>query len=301
MDRGAAGGSGGGSSLPRGGGGPSFGHSRGPAQTGGEADLNHTCDCPRCVVHYETCIQSLMAQVQDLRTQNLELQRSQQELSQTVAAAAGISQSYGDRMTQILSTLAKFDAVVQGYRQNSRAVATSVADHPKMSNSNTAKWFSAVEMLATRHATVASRIDAWNQRYTTPTEPVTVVSPLPSAPPPVPDPVLAARRAPMGAPSGSSGGGCVLPFSVHVSHDCIHHPNTCPDSGWAKGGEEHHEHTHPQELSSWRELPKNRRNLTSPSGGRCLRARSTPRSQGPVHRFRGELLFVGEHQSPQKK
>ena len=56
-----------------------------------------------------------MAQVKDLRTQNLELQRSHQELSQAVASTAGISQSYRDRMTQILSTLAKFDAAVQGY------------------------------------------------------------------------------------------------------------------------------------------------------------------------------------------
>ena len=56
-----------------------------------------------------------MAQVKDLRTQNLELQRSHQELSQAVASTVGISQSYGDRMTQILSTLAKFNAAVQGY------------------------------------------------------------------------------------------------------------------------------------------------------------------------------------------
>ena len=56
-----------------------------------------------------------MAQVKDLRTQNLELQRCHQELSQAVASTVGISQSYGDRMTQILSTLAKFDAAVQGY------------------------------------------------------------------------------------------------------------------------------------------------------------------------------------------
>ena len=61
-----------------------------------------------------------MAQVQDLRTQNLELQRSQQELSQAVASTAGISQSYADRMTQILSTLAAFDAVVQGCQVDSR-------------------------------------------------------------------------------------------------------------------------------------------------------------------------------------
>ena len=50
-------------------------------------------------------VQSLMAQVKDLRTQNLELQRSHQELSQAVASTVGISQSYGDRMTQILSKL----------------------------------------------------------------------------------------------------------------------------------------------------------------------------------------------------
>ena len=43
-----------------------------------------------------------MAQVRDLRTQNPELQRSHQELSPAVASTAGISQSYGDWMTQIL-------------------------------------------------------------------------------------------------------------------------------------------------------------------------------------------------------
>ena len=48
-------------------------------------------------MHYETCIQSLMAQVQDLRAQNLELQRSQQEPYQALASTAGITQSYGDR------------------------------------------------------------------------------------------------------------------------------------------------------------------------------------------------------------
>ena len=55
-----------------------------------------------------------MAQVKDLRTQNLELQHSHQELSLAVASTVGISQSYGGRITQILSTLAKFDAAVQG-------------------------------------------------------------------------------------------------------------------------------------------------------------------------------------------
>ena len=166
---GAAGGGGGGSSPPRGGEGPSFRHFGGPSPTRWEDDLQHTCGCPRCVVHYETCMQSLMAQVKDLRIQNLELQRSHQELSQAVASTAGISQSYGDRMTQILSTLAKFDAVVQGYRRDSKVMEASVADHLKMSNSNggvtrserlhCAKALSCVavvvESLATRYAAVA--------------------------------------------------------------------------------------------------------------------------------------------------
>ena len=118
-----------------------------------------------------------MAQVKDLPTQNLELQPSHQKLSQAVASAPGISQSYGDRMTQILSTLAKFDAGVQGYRRDSKVMEASVADHLKMSNTNTAKCFSAVELLAMRYAAVASRIDAWDHWYSTPAEPVTVVLP----------------------------------------------------------------------------------------------------------------------------
>ena len=56
--------------------------------------MKHNSDRPTRVVHYETCIRSLMAQVQDLRTQSLELQRSQQELIQAAATAAGIRQSY---------------------------------------------------------------------------------------------------------------------------------------------------------------------------------------------------------------
>ena len=137
-------------------------------------------------------------------------------------------------------------AAVQGYRRDSKVVEASVADHLKMSNGNTAKCFSAVESLATRYVAVASRIDVWDHRYSTPAEPVTVVLPPPSAPPPVPDPTPAAPTAPMGAPPQSSGGGCVLPFSVHPSHDCIYHPNACRDSGWLRGGGEHHEHPHPQ-------------------------------------------------------
>ena len=261
---GAAGGGGGGSSPPRGRGCPSVRHSGGPTPTRGEEDLQHTCGCPRRVVHYETCIQSLMAQVKDLRTQNLGLQRSHQELYQAVASTVGISQSYGDRMTQILSTLAKFDAAVQGYRRDSKVVENSVADHHKMSNGNTAECFSAVESLATRYAAVASRIDAWDHWYSTPAEPVTVVLPPPSAPPLFPDPTPAAPTAPMGARSGSSGGGCVLPFSDHPSHDCIYHPNACPDSGWPRGGEEHHEHPHPQEPTSWRGIAEKQKEPAVP-------------------------------------
>ena len=189
------------------------------------------------MVHYETCIQTLTAQVKDLRTQNLELQRSHQELSQAVASTVGISQSYKDQMSQTLTTLATFDAAVQGYRRDLKVMEASVADHLKMSNGNTAKCFSAVESLATRYAAVASRIDAWDHWYSTPAEPVTVVLLPPLAPPLVSDPEPAAPTSPMGAPSGSSGGGCVVPFSVHPSHDCIYHQNACPDSGWPRGGE----------------------------------------------------------------
>ena len=122
-----------------------------------------------------------------------------------MASTVGISQAYGDRMTQVLSTLAKFDAAVQGYQRDSKVVEASVADHLKMSNGNSAKCFSAVESFATRYAAIASRIDAWDHWYSTPAEPVTVVLPPPSAPPPVSDPEPAAPTVPMGAPSGSSG------------------------------------------------------------------------------------------------
>ena len=205
-----------------------------------------------------------MAQVKDLRTQNLELRRSHQELSQAVASTAGISQSYGDRMTEILSALAKFDAAVEGYRRDSKVVEASVADRLKTSNGHTAKCFSAVESLATRYAAVASRMDAWDHWYSTPAEPVTVVLPPPSAPPPVSGPEPAAPTAPMGAPSGSSGGGCVLPLSVHPSHDCIYHPNACPVSRWPREGEEHHEHPHPQEPTSWREIAEKQKEPAIP-------------------------------------
>ena len=284
---GPAGEDGGGSSPPRGGGGPSFGHSGGPTPTRGKEGLQHTCGCPPCVVHYETRIQSLMAQVKDLRAQNLELQRSNQELSQAVASTAGISQSYGDRMTQIFSTLAKFDAAVQGYRRDSKVVEASVADHPKMSNGNTAKCFKAVESLATRYAPVASRIDAWDHWYSRPAERVTVVLPPPLAPPPVSGPESAAPTAPMNAPCRSSGGWCVLSFSVHPSHDCIYHPNACRDPGGRGGGKNTTNTPTRKNLHCGGESPKSRRNLLFPSGGRRLRAKNTPRSlraPGPMKR-----------------
>ena len=128
-----------------------------PLAGGGEVGLKHTCDCPRCMLHYETCIQSSMAQVCDLQSKNQELQRSHQELSQEVAAVAGISQSYGAGIAQILSTLAKHDEVVRGYQRQSKAMLANVANHLKMSNN---KCFRAVETLAKHFATVASRLDA---------------------------------------------------------------------------------------------------------------------------------------------
>ena len=82
-----------------------------------------------------------------------------------------------------------------------------MSDPLKMSNINTAKCFSAVETLATRYAAVVSRIDVSDLWYATPEEPVTLVVPLTSAPPPVSDPEPAAPTVPMGAPSGPSGSG----------------------------------------------------------------------------------------------
>ena len=70
-----------------------------PLKHGGRLNSSTPVAVPGFVVHYEMCIQSLIPQVQDLRAGNLELQRSQQELSQAVGSTTGISQSYGDRMT----------------------------------------------------------------------------------------------------------------------------------------------------------------------------------------------------------
>ena len=71
----------------------------------------------------------------------------------------------------------------------------------------------------------------------------------------------AAIMAPMGALSGSSRGGCVLPLSDHQCHDCIYQPNACLDSGWPKGGEEHHEHIYLEEPTSRREPTKKQKEL----------------------------------------
>ena len=66
---------------------------------------------------------------------------------------------------------------------------------------------------------------------------------------------------------------CVLPFSVHPSHDCIYHPNACPDSGWPRGGEEHHEHPHPQEPTSWRGIAEKQKERAVPEW------RATPKGE----------------------
>ena len=288
---GAAGGGGDGSLPPRWGGGPSTHHHGGPPRARGAADLKHTCDCPRCVVHFETCIQALTAQVRDLQAQSQELQRSHRELSQAVAAVTGISQSYRDRMSQILSTLAKQEEVVRGYQRESKGVAAGVADHLKMSNSNTAKCFRALETLAARCDALTSRLDEWDRWYATPTEPPVRVPPPPSTAPPVPEPTTA-PTAPMGAPSGSSGGGCPIPFSGHPSHDCIYHPHACVDSGWPRGEEERHTHTpttRSQQLLRGGEPRINKKKPRSPNGGRRQGVNNPPwslRLLTPVRRGR---------------
>ena len=290
---GDAGGGGGGSSPPRCGQGPSFRHSGGPAPTREEAELKHSCGCPRCGVHYETCIQALMSQVQDLRTQNLELQRSKQELSQAVATTAGISQSYGDRMTPILCTLAQFHAVVQGYQQDSKAMEASVSEHLKMSNSNTAKCFSAVETLATRYAAVASRIDAWAHWYSMPVAPDTVV--LPRHWHLRPFLILNRRR-------------LRRPWAHHPVHPVVVVPFLSPSTRPAiastigtlvqilggQGGQRNTTNSPiTKNLLRGGEPPKSRKNLLSPSGGRHLRVGKPQGAYRPVAQCGGQHLFVG--------
>ena len=128
-------------------------------------------------MHYQTCIPSLMAQVRDLQYKNQELQRSHQEPALAVGAVAGILQSYGDCMTQILSIQAEQDALVRDYHRESKDMASSMADHLKMSNHNTAQCVGAVEALGKIFATVASRLDGWDRCYATPTGTLVVVLP----------------------------------------------------------------------------------------------------------------------------
>ena len=284
---GAAGGGGSGSSPPRGGGGPSFRQSGGSDQTWGEAELRHTCSCPRCVVHYETCIQSLMAQEQDLRAQSLELQRCQQESSQAVASTAGISHSYADWMPQILSTWAKFDAVVQGYQRDSKAVEASMLDYLKTSNSNTAKCFSAVEMLATCYAAVASRIDACDHWYSRPAEPDTMIHPRHRHL----HPFLILSRLRLRRPWARHPvhSGVVVSFLSQSMHPAI--ASTIRTLVRTRGGQGEGRSTTKTHITKnllrGGKPPKSRRNLLSPSGGRRLRAKNPARSlrhRGPVRR-----------------
>ena len=67
------------------------------------------------MVHYKTCIQFLIAVVRVLRFKSQELQWPHQNLSQGVAAVAGISQSYADGMTQIVSVQAKQETLLRDY------------------------------------------------------------------------------------------------------------------------------------------------------------------------------------------
>ena len=136
----------------------------------------------------------------------------------------------------MFSTLANFDAVVQGYQRDSKAMGASMWDNLKMSNSNTAKGFSAVKTLATRYAAVASRIDVWDHWYSTPAKSDTLIPLPPSAHPPLPDLKLAAATAPMGAPSGPSGNwSCPSLLSPPIPP--LHLPYACFSGfGLAEGG-----------------------------------------------------------------
>ena len=169
-------------------------------------------------------------------------------------------------------------------------MAASVADHLKMSNHNTAKCFSAVEALAKNYATIASPLDEWDRWYATPTEPVVVVPPPPSAVPPVPasEPVAPTEpvsTAPVGTPSGFSGGGCSVPLSDHPSPRCIYHPAACPYSGWPGGGGRKHTNTpltRSLQLLRGGEPPKIKKTPLSLNGGQCRSVRSILRSPRPL-------------------
>ena len=77
-------------------------------------------------------------------------------------------------MTHIISSQAKQEMMVHDYQRESKDMASSVADHLKMSNHHTAKCFSAMEALAKNYATIASRLDEWDKWYATPTGPAVV-------------------------------------------------------------------------------------------------------------------------------
>ena len=169
-----------------------------------------------------------------------------------------------------------------------------MSDHLEMSNSNTAKCFSALKTLATRYAAGASRIDAWNHWYSTPAEPDTVVPPTPSAPPRVPDPEPAAPTAHMSDHLVQS----VVDVSLLSPSN---HPTIASIIGTlvripgGRGGRRNATNTPiTNDLLRGGKPPKSRRNLLSPIRGQRLRATNTPRSlrpRGPGRR-RAPLRWV---------
>ena len=197
-----------------------------------------------------------MAQVKDLRTQNLELQRSHQELSQAVASTAGISQSYGDRMTQILSTLAKLDAAVQGYRRISKVMEA----HRRLAWRIILKCPTATQLSALAQCSHPLRITPPLHPGSMPGNTGTprLQNPLRSSCPCHrrlhPFVILNRRR-------------LRRPWARHPVHPVVGvsflSPSTHPTiasairtlvriRGGRGGGGEHHEHPHPQEPTSWR-------------------------------------------------
>ena len=152
-------------------------------------------------------------------------------------------------MTQILLTQAKQEGLVRDYQGKSRAMAANVQDHLKMSRHNTAKCFSVAGALAEQHATIASRPDEWDRWDTTPTEPVLIVPPSPSAVPTVPQSDLVAPMepvptAPVSAPSEASVGRGAIVLLYHPTPRCIYHLDACPSRvGREEGRMKEHEHT----------------------------------------------------------
>ena len=166
-------------------------------------------------------------------------------------------------------------------------MAASVSDNLKMSNSNTAKCFSAVETLATRSAAVASPIDAWLNGTPCLRSPLRWSRPRhrrlhqflilsrqhlwrPRVRHPVHPVVVVSFLSPPTHPATAS------TIRTHVRNH-----------GGRGGVEEHHEHPHHQEPTSWRGTAGKQKEPAIPEWKAVPKSEeypSEPTAHGPVRK-----------------